>query len=99
MTDTPENIQDGERPAEAAPEGVAPAAAGRPRRRRRAWHAVLWTLASVTVLLLAAPWLLYIPAVQTYVKDKDDPFANVGRNDPCPCGSGKKYKHCHGKGE
>ena len=20
-----------------------------------------------------------------------------GRNDPCPCGSGKKYKHCHGK--
>ncbi|HEV8693345.1 MAG TPA: SEC-C metal-binding domain-containing protein, partial [Lysobacter sp.] len=24
-------------------------------------------------------------------------FANVGRNDPCPCGSGKKYKHCHGQ--
>ncbi len=23
----------------------------------------------------------------------------VGRNDPCPCGSGKKYKACHGKGE
>jgi len=22
----------------------------------------------------------------------------VGRNDPCPCGSGKKFKHCHGKG-
>ena len=22
---------------------------------------------------------------------------SVGRNDPCPCGSGKKYKHCHGK--
>jgi preprotein translocase subunit SecA len=21
----------------------------------------------------------------------------VGRNDPCPCGSGKKYKLCHGK--
>ncbi|MEO0303547.1 MAG: SEC-C metal-binding domain-containing protein, partial [candidate division WOR-3 bacterium] len=21
----------------------------------------------------------------------------VGRNDPCPCGSGKKYKKCHGK--
>ncbi|MDO4850444.1 MAG: preprotein translocase subunit SecA [Actinomycetota bacterium] len=32
----------------------------------------------------------------TYVKDKNDPFANVGRNDPCPCGSGKKYKKCHG---
>ena len=24
-------------------------------------------------------------------------LANVGRNDPCPCGSGKKFKHCHGK--
>ena len=21
----------------------------------------------------------------------------VGRNDPCPCGSGKKYKNCHGR--
>ena len=21
---------------------------------------------------------------------------NISRNDPCPCGSGKKYKHCHG---
>ncbi|MBV8122700.1 MAG: SEC-C domain-containing protein, partial [Paucibacter sp.] len=24
-------------------------------------------------------------------------FGHVGRNDPCPCGSGKKYKACHGK--
>jgi len=24
-------------------------------------------------------------------------FPKVGRNEPCPCGSGKKYKHCHGK--
>jgi preprotein translocase subunit SecA len=23
--------------------------------------------------------------------------AKVGRNDPCPCGSGKKFKQCHGK--
>ena len=28
-----------------------------------------------------------------YVREKP----KVGRNDPCPCGSGKKYKHCHGK--
>ena len=32
----------------------------------------------------------------TVVKDKADPWADVGRNDPCPCGSGKKYKKCHG---
>ena len=25
------------------------------------------------------------------------PTQKVGRNDPCPCGSGRKYKHCHGK--
>ncbi len=24
-------------------------------------------------------------------------FPRVGRNDPCPCGSGRKYKRCHGK--
>ncbi|MBA4370943.1 MAG: preprotein translocase subunit SecA, partial [Coriobacteriaceae bacterium] len=36
------------------------------------------------------------PGAATVVKDKDDPWANVGRNDPCPCGSGKKYKKCHG---
>lgn len=27
----------------------------------------------------------------------DDPFAGVGRNELCPCGSGKKYKYCHGR--
>ncbi len=27
----------------------------------------------------------------------DDPYAGVGRNAPCPCGSGKKYKMCHGR--
>ena len=27
---------------------------------------------------------------------RDEP--KVGRNDPCPCGSGQKYKKCHGKG-
>lgn len=33
-------------------------------------------------------------------KDKLVPVTvgpKIGRNDPCPCGSGKKYKHCHGK--
>ncbi len=32
----------------------------------------------------------------TVVNDANDPFANVGRNERCPCGSGKKYKQCHG---
>jgi preprotein translocase subunit SecA len=33
--------------------------------------------------------------------DKSQPFVRsgqkVGRNEPCPCGSGKKFKHCHGR--
>jgi len=32
----------------------------------------------------------HIPMFQT-------PSHKLGRNDPCWCGSGKKYKHCHGK--
>jgi preprotein translocase subunit SecA len=32
-------------------------------------------------------------AVETVVRDG----RKVGRNEPCPCGSGKKYKHCHGQ--
>jgi preprotein translocase subunit SecA len=34
-------------------------------------------------------------------QDQAEPFVRdvpkVGRNEACPCGSGKKYKHCHGK--
>ena len=33
------------------------------------------------------------PAEKPFVR----PMQKVGRNDPCPCGSGKKYKNCHGK--
>ncbi|MFW5822661.1 MAG: preprotein translocase subunit SecA [Tangfeifania sp.] len=38
---------------------------------------------------------------QTQERSKPQPVRvekKVGRNDPCPCGSGKKYKHCHGRG-
>ena len=37
----------------------------------------------------------FINAMKDYFGDS--PFAGVGRNDPCPCGSGKKYKNCHGR--
>lgn len=35
------------------------------------------------------------PAPESEPFKRDTP--KVGRNEPCPCGSGKKYKHCHGK--
>ena len=31
-----------------------------------------------------------------FVEDDPSTWSNPGRNDPCPCGSGKKFKHCHG---
>jgi preprotein translocase subunit SecA len=37
---------------------------------------------------------------ETIIKNllsKNGNTPRVGRNEPCPCGSGKKYKHCHGK--
>ena len=38
------------------------------------------------------------PKGTTYRRADDaDPYVNVGRNDPCPCGSGKKFKNCHGR--
>ena len=37
------------------------------------------------------------PAQQEALPQEEDPYAHVGRNDPCPCGSGKKFKDCHGK--
>ncbi|VDC23498.1 preprotein translocase subunit SecA [Pseudogemmobacter humi] len=39
------------------------------------------------------------PAAQLAGFNEADPatWGNPGRNDPCPCGSGEKFKHCHGK--
>lgn len=34
---------------------------------------------------------------RTTTEYSNSSFRKVGRNDPCPCGSGKKYKNCHGK--
>jgi preprotein translocase subunit SecA len=34
--------------------------------------------------------------VEHHSEDAEDEYAGVSRNDPCPCGSGKKFKRCHG---
>ena len=38
-----------------------------------------------------------VDAVMAEPNTQENPYAKVSRNDPCPCGSGKKYKQCHGK--
>ena len=36
------------------------------------------------------------PLVQGFDEANPATWGNPSRNDPCPCGSGKKFKHCHG---
>ena len=57
--------------------------------------------AKVDVNKLQASRMAAAAAAGQAEKSKPAPMIaekKVGRNDPCPCGSGKKYKHCHGKG-
>ncbi|MBK1636099.1 SEC-C metal-binding domain-containing protein, partial [Rhodovulum adriaticum] len=36
-------------------------------------------------------------AVAGFDETRPETWGNPGRNDLCPCGSGKKFKHCHGR--
>ena len=36
-------------------------------------------------------------AIPGFVESDRSTWGNPGRNDPCPCGSGRKFKHCHGR--
>jgi preprotein translocase subunit SecA len=49
---------------------------------------------SATVKKVAAPTAQ--PARPPFRKPQNLNFAGVGRNDICPCGSGKRFKNCHG---
>ena len=55
-------------------------------RRLEAFDAVVWAVYDLRLL-----WKSMGPRVEAVRK-----VAEPGRNDPCPCGSGKKYKKCHG---
>ncbi|MGD0554534.1 MAG: preprotein translocase subunit SecA [Streptosporangiaceae bacterium] len=67
--------------APAADEPVLPAAFGQPRRPQQVSY--------------SAPSLDGDELVETHTEG-EDAFAHAGRNDPCPCGSGRKFKRCHG---
>ena len=64
------------------PVAAAPAAAPRPRQ------------GTPMVTGVKAPKPLHVPGAASGASGD---WANVGRNDPCPCGSGKKFKKCHGQ--
>jgi preprotein translocase subunit SecA len=50
-------------------------------------------------MAFAGASLVPAAAVAAAARDPQNPatWGKVGRNEDCPCGSGKKYKHCHGK--
>ena len=41
--------------------------------------------------------LMHDGKIPLMVQERANWHKKIGRNEPCPCGSGKKYKHCHGK--
>jgi preprotein translocase subunit SecA len=47
----------------------------------------------------AAPMEFAAAPLRSGAVDPNDPatWRHTSRNAPCPCGSGKKYKHCHGR--
>ena len=45
----------------------------------------------------AAPEAAPVPLVAGFDPADSTTWGNPGRNDPCPCGSGRKFKHCHGR--
>ena len=64
------------------------------------WFILIGITGIITTLIapLAHPiWpliLIFLTSLLTYLVFKTEKYEDVGRNDPCPCGSGKKYKKC-----
>jgi preprotein translocase subunit SecA len=63
--------------------------AGQPRTAQSATHGSMGAFGGMGGGQAGRPQGEVVTVVRSYPK--------VGRNDPCPCGSGKKYKHCHGR--
>ena len=52
--------------------------------------------AELTMASAASSGALRAATVRTSIAADHGAVGPIGRNQPCPCGSGKKYKHCHG---
>ena len=51
---------------------------------------------SLGLVTTRIPQMQFAPSADVGLGDPDDLEGKVSRNAPCPCGSGRKYKHCHG---
>ncbi|MGE3475643.1 MAG: preprotein translocase subunit SecA [Rhodospirillaceae bacterium] len=77
------------------PEDLEPRA---PQRVQEIKEQVQPVVGSIAPLPSAIDAQRMLPRVQPDQRDPSDPstWGKVARNEACPCGSGKKYKHCHG---
>jgi len=50
-----------------------------------------------TPMAHAAPLAKAGTAIDGFDENKPEAWGDPGRNSPCPCGSGRKFKHCHGR--
>jgi len=82
---------------------AAQPAAEAPKVVEAAAEAAPATPASAPAVAASAAALAAAPAAEAATRlagfDEADPttWGNPGRNDACPCGSGEKFKHCHGR--
>jgi preprotein translocase subunit SecA len=82
---------------QAAPGGGQPPAGGQVRPAVPAGLAARGGPARPAQLEYSAPTMDGGPGVERHTESAGGgEFARAGRNDPCPCGSGRKYKRCHG---
>lgn len=91
------DMRDGGMAPEGSPANRHNAFVDDPVEETRWWGC--WSEPSSAAPSSPMPWPVALsqvedPAPTTYVRAEE----KVGRNDPCPCGSGKKYKKCHGAG-
>ncbi len=80
-----------------SPKGDFPLEGPERAATRQITHEVLKSInPTMPNIKLKAKGTLFFGGFAT-VDDKQPPLPKVSRNAPCPCGSGKKYKRCHGK--
>lgn len=64
---------------------------------RQITHEILKSLNPAMPMMKPKITGVLVGGASVFVEETQAVAPKAGRNEPCPCGSGKKYKHCHGK--
>jgi SEC-C motif len=80
-----------------SPRGEIPLEGPEKAAVRQITHEILKSLSPTVPMMEPKVTGSLLIGASAVVEEKQAVVPKVGRNDPCPCGSRKKYKHCHGK--